>query len=105
MLGRGAQGRPWIFREINHYLETGELLPAPGYEEVEQILLGHLTELHRFYGDYLGVRIARKHVSWYLQTAPEAKAFRAHFNKLETTAEQLSSVREFFTALAREAVA
>merc|ERR1711964_419479 len=66
LIGRGAQGRPWIFREILHYLETGEHLPQPPMDEVERILAGHLEELHRFYGELMGVRIARKHVGWYL---------------------------------------
>src|SRR5690606_38970441 len=67
LIGRAAQGRPWIFREVAHYLATGEQLPAPALEETEQILLTHLDALYEFYGDFLGVRIARKHVGWYLQ--------------------------------------
>ena len=73
LIGRAAQGRPWIFREIEHYLRTGEQLPVPGLFEVERILLEHLTALHAFYGDVMGVRIARKHVSWYLATLPGAR--------------------------------
>jgi tRNA-dihydrouridine synthase B len=69
LIGRAAQGRPWIFREIEHYLRTGEHLPAPQLDEVERILLEHLAALHAFYGDVMGVRIARKHVGWYLATA------------------------------------
>jgi tRNA-dihydrouridine synthase B len=65
MIGRAAQGRPWIFREVAHYLATGELLPEPGLEEVRDILLGHLENLYAFYGEYTGVRMARKHISWY----------------------------------------
>lgn len=96
LIGRAAQGRPWIFREITHYLATGELLAVPGLEEVEQILLEHLAALHAFYGDLMGVRIARKHVGWYLATLPGAREFRAQFNRLESTDAQCASVRQFF---------
>ena len=98
LIGRAAQGRPWIFREIEHYLRTGEYLPAPELLEVESILLEHLAALHAFYGDVMGVRIARKHVSWYLATLPGAREFRAHFNRLESTDAQCTTVREFFSA-------
>ena len=96
MVGRAAQGRPWIFREVEHFLRTGELLPAPGLIEVERILLEHLAALHTFYGEVLGVRIARKHVGWYLATLPGAKEFRAHFNRLEDTEAQCAYVQAFF---------
>lgn len=96
LIGRAAQGRPWIFREIEHYLRTGEQLPAPELLEVESILLEHLAALHVFYGDVMGVRIARKHVSWYLATLPGAREFRAHFNRLDSTDAQCTTVREFF---------
>ena len=97
LIGRAAQGRPWIFREIEHYLRTGEHLPAPALTEVEHILLEHLTALHAFYGDVMGVRIARKHVSWYLATLPGAKDFRAQFNRLDSTDAQCANVRSFFS--------
>ncbi|MDP2746067.1 tRNA dihydrouridine synthase DusB [Pseudomonas sp.] len=97
LIGRAAQGRPWIFREIEHYLRTGEQLPAPGLLEVERILLEHLAALHAFYGDVMGVRIARKHVSWYLATLPGAREFRAQFNRLDSTDAQYTNVREFFS--------
>ncbi|WP_137887028.1 tRNA dihydrouridine synthase DusB [Pseudomonas sp. 2FE] len=96
LIGRAAQGRPWIFREIEHYLRTGVKLPAPTLHEVERILLEHLAELHSFYGDVMGVRIARKHVGWYLATLPGAREFRAQFNRLENTDVQCASVRQFF---------
>ncbi|WP_341303829.1 tRNA dihydrouridine synthase DusB [Pseudomonas sp. TMP25] len=96
LIGRAAQGRPWIFREIEHFLRTGEHLPAPSLYEVERILLEHLAALHAFYGDVMGVRIARKHVSWYLATLPGAKEFRAQFNRLDSTDAQCTNVREFF---------
>jgi tRNA-dihydrouridine synthase B len=96
LIGRAAQGRPWIFREIEHFLRTGEVLPAPELIEVERILLEHLAALHAFYGDVMGVRIARKHVGWYLATLPGAREFRAHFNRLDGTEAQCANVREFF---------
>ncbi len=97
LIGRAAQGRPWIFREIEHYLQTGEKLPGLPVGEVERILLEHLAALHTFYGDVIGVRIARKHVGWYLATLPGAKEFRALFNRLDDTEAQCANVREFFS--------
>ncbi|WP_371187192.1 tRNA dihydrouridine synthase DusB [Thalassotalea maritima] len=99
MVGRAAQGRPWIFREINHFLESGELLPHPDVSEVRDILLGHVSELHKFYGEFMGVRIARKHVSWYLQTHDQGKQFRSIFNALELPEQQLSALNMFFENL------
>ena len=96
LIGRAAQGRPWIFREIEHYLRTGETLPAPSLLEVERILLEHLAALHAFYGELMGVRIARKHVGWYLATLPGAREFRAQFNRLDSTDAQCAHVRAFF---------
>ena len=84
LVGRAAQGRPWIFREIAHYLATGELLPAPTLAEVRDILLGHLEHLHAFYGEPAGVRIARKHLGWYAKDRPENVAFRAVVNRAES---------------------
>ncbi|WP_296272366.1 tRNA dihydrouridine synthase DusB [Pseudomonas sp. UBA6323] len=96
LIGRAAQGRPWIFREIEHYLRTGETLPAPSLLEVERILLEHLAALHAFYGELMGVRISRKHVGWYLATLPGAREFRAQFNRLDSTDAQCAHVRAFF---------
>ncbi|PIE23646.1 MAG: tRNA dihydrouridine synthase DusB [Neptuniibacter caesariensis] len=96
MIGRAAQGRPWLFREINHYLRQGTLLPPPGLGEIRQILLAHLQELHTFYGEYMGVRIARKHVGWYLQHEPGGSDFRKQFNQLETAADQAAAIEAFF---------
>lgn len=101
MVGRGAQGRPWIFREINHFLETGKHLENPSLDEVRSILLGHVKELHQFYGDFMGVRIARKHVSWYMQTHEQGKAFRSSFNALESSGEQLEALNVYFDNLIR----
>jgi len=101
MIGRAAQGRPWIFREVNHFLETGRQLDAPSMEEVSSILIGHVKELHQFYGDFMGVRIARKHVSWYMQTHDQGKLFRSRFNALESTNEQLDALNMYFDNLTR----
>jgi tRNA-dihydrouridine synthase B len=100
MIGRGAQGRPWIFREIAHYLVTGELLPEPPPAEVAAILLGHLEQLYAFYGEQAGVRIARKHLGWYAKDRPENAAFRQVVNRAESAIEQLRLTREYFAALA-----
>ncbi|MGO3405708.1 tRNA dihydrouridine synthase DusB [Marinomonas sp.] len=96
MIGRAAQGRPWIFREINHYLQTNELLAPPSLLEVQQLVISHVNALHQFYGDYLGVRIARKHVGWYLQTLADKTQFRSEFNRITNTQEQLDQLNEFF---------
>jgi tRNA-dihydrouridine synthase B len=100
MIGRGAQGRPWIFREIAHYLATGELLAEPGPVEVSAILLGHLEQLYAFYGEQAGVRIARKHLGWYAKDRPENAAFRHVVNRAESATEQLRLTRDYFAALA-----
>ena len=99
MIGRGAQGRPWIFREINHFLETGQHLVPVLMEEVRSILLEHVKDLHAFYGDFMGVRIARKHVSWYVQTHSQGKQFRSIFNALESEPEQLDALTRYFDNL------
>nr|WP_317133904.1 tRNA dihydrouridine synthase DusB [Marinomonas maritima] len=99
MIGRAAQGRPWIFREINHYLETNELLAPPSLSEVRQLVINHVNALHQFYGDYLGVRIARKHVGWYLQTLADKTQFRSLFNRIDNTQEQIDKLEEFFVCL------
>jgi tRNA-dihydrouridine synthase B len=99
MIGRGAQGRPWIFREVAHYLATGELLAEPEPAEVAGILLGHLEQLHAFYGEQAGVRIARKHLGWYARDRPENAAFRQVVNRAESASEQLRLTRDYFAAL------
>ncbi|KFN42057.1 tRNA dihydrouridine synthase DusB [Arenimonas metalli] len=99
MIGRAAQGRPWIFREVAHYLATGEKLPEPTLQEVRDVLLGHLAHLHAFYGDVAGVRIARKHLGWYAKDRPENAAFRAVVNRADDTESQLRLTREYFDAL------
>ena len=99
LIGRAAQGSPWIFREILHFLETGQQLPAPDLNEVEQILTEHLRALHEFYGEVMGPRIARKHVGWYLQAHDESRAFRKRFNAIEDGLEQRDVIQQYFAAL------
>ena len=99
MIGRAAQGRPWIFGQIAHYLATGERLPEPSLQQVRDILLGHLEHLHQFYGEVSGVRIARKHLGWYAKDRPENAAFRAVVNQAQSADEQLRLTRDYFDAL------
>lgn len=100
MVGRAAQGRPWLLREIAHFLATGRLLPPPALAEVRDLLLGHLRALHAFYGEEAGVRIARKHLGWYARDRAENAAFRAVVNRAQTAAEQLHLTAAYFDALA-----
>jgi tRNA-dihydrouridine synthase B len=99
MIGRAAQGRPWLFREIEHYLATGARLPPPRVDEIRDILLAHLETLYGFYGADTGVRIARKHISWYTKGLPGSAAFRQRMNRLPNVAEQRQAVDEFFLNL------
>ena len=99
LIGRAAQGRPWIFREIAHYLATGHELAPPSADEVCSILVEHLQNLYAFYGDQAGVRIARKHLGWYAKDRPENAAFRAIVNCAESPGEQLRLTREYFAGL------
>jgi tRNA-dihydrouridine synthase B len=103
LIGRAAQGRPWIFREIAHYLATGERLPEPTLAEVRDVLLGHLAALHAFYGEESGVRIARKHLGWYAKDRPANAAFRAVANAAVSGARQLELTRAYFDALIDDA--
>jgi tRNA-dihydrouridine synthase B len=96
MVGRAAQGRPWIFREIDHYLRTGAHLPAPYVDEVRALMDEHLRAHYAFYGDYLGVRTARKHIGWYVRDLEGGEAFRQKMNLLESVEEQLLAVDQFF---------
>ncbi|MFM6906950.1 MAG: tRNA dihydrouridine synthase DusB [Acinetobacter tjernbergiae] len=99
MIGRAAQGRPWIFREIAHYLKTGEHLAAPDIAEVRTVLLGHLAELYQFYGEYSGCRIARKHIAWYTKGLRSSNEFRQSMYKVENTADQAKVVEAYFDQL------
>jgi tRNA-dihydrouridine synthase B len=96
MIGRAAQGRPWLFREIEHFLETGKRLPSPEVNEILDVLLHHVHELYEFYGEYTGVRVARKHISWYTKGLGGSARFRHGMNMLESSAQQLQAVRDFF---------
>jgi tRNA-dihydrouridine synthase B len=100
MIGRAAQGRPWMFREISHFLETGRHLPPPEVEEIHRVLVAHLQDLYAFYGEHTGVRVARKHISWYTKGLAGSAAFRHAMNQLQTCAEQIGAVDAFFGELA-----
>jgi tRNA-dihydrouridine synthase B len=100
MIGRAAQGRPWIFREIEHYLNTGRHMPAPEVAEIHLVLIAHLHDLYEFYGAHAGVRVARKHISWYTKGLAGSAAFRYAMNQLQTAAAQLAAVNIFFDELA-----
>jgi tRNA-dihydrouridine synthase B len=99
MVGRAAQGRPWIFREIDHYLATGEELPPPLASEIRRVLRSHLEDLYAFYGDQVGVRMARKHISWYTKGLAGSSQFRHAMNALQTPREQLEAVERFFDGI------
>ncbi len=101
MIGRAAQGNPWIFREISHFLATGEKLAPPPVAEVRDTLLDHLETLYAFYGEYSGVRMARKHISWYSKGLRDGAAFRHRVNQVESREAQVAMVREFFDAQAQ----
>ncbi|MYN14554.1 tRNA dihydrouridine synthase DusB [Pusillimonas sp. TS35] len=96
MIGRAAQGRPWIFREINHYLSTGTHLPPPTYGELRDCLLDHLEDHYQFYGEFTGVRSARKHIGWYLADIPQAREFLPRINQIDTTHAQSRAIEEWF---------
>jgi len=96
MIGRAAQGRPWLFREMEYFLRTGEHMPPPEVSEIHRVLLGHVQELYEFYGDLTGLRVARKHISWYTKGLVGSAHFRHHMNTLDSTEAQLAAVNEFF---------
>jgi tRNA-dihydrouridine synthase B len=102
MIGRAAQGRPWIFREIEHYMSTGKLMPEPGVEEIHTIMIEHLHNLYDFYGEYTGVRVARKHIAWYSKGQRNGAEFRQRINRVESSEAQLAMTHEFFDALRAE---
>ena len=102
LIGRAAQGRPWIFHEISHYLTTGQKLPQPSLNAICDILIGHLKALHDFYGEITGVRIARKHLGWYAKYRPENANFRAVVNRAESANEQIDLTLNYFNQLANQ---
>ena len=97
MIGRAAQGNPWIFREIGHLLKSGSILAPPSLDEVQNVLINHLENLYDFYGSYMGVRIARKHIGWYCRHHPNTDLFKQQIVRVESTTEQLDLVTEFFS--------
>ena len=99
MIGRAAQGRPWIFRETEHFLNTGEHMLPPTVDEIHQVMLEHLHDLYAFYGDLTGMRVARKHISWYTKGLSGSAAFRHNMNTLQTIELQLQAINEFFAEL------
>jgi tRNA-dihydrouridine synthase B len=99
MIGRAAQGRPWIFREIAHFLATGEHLAPPSVQQAKAWLLEHLDEHYGLYGEYTGVRTARKHIGWAVRALPGGRAFRDTMNRLETSDEQVRALRDWFDEL------
>ncbi len=96
MIGRAAQGRPWIFREIDHYLRTGRKHPPPTAQEVRDTLLRHLENLYAFYGEHTGIKVARKHISWYCKGHPRGAMFRNVVNRVESAMAQMAMTRAFF---------
>lgn len=100
MIGRAAQGRPWIFREVAHFLATGEMLPQPQVNEIKDVLLQHMHEHYEFYGEYSGVRIARKHIAWYTRGLRDSNEFRQTMYRLESSEAQLAAIRDYFDRLA-----
>ncbi|PHV12655.1 tRNA dihydrouridine synthase DusB [Chitinimonas sp. BJB300] len=101
MVGRAAQGRPWIFREIDHFLQTGEKLPEPRVAEIHSILMEHLQDHYTFHGEYSGCRIARKHIAWYTNGLVGSNMFRQAMYQLDSTAAQLAAVDNYFKQLAQ----
>ncbi len=101
MIGRAAQGRPWLFREIGHFLRTGEHLPPPEVGEIHRVLVAHVHDLYDFYGEHTGLRVARKHISWYTKGLAGSAHFRHRMNQLESPAGQLAAVDEFFAEQAQ----
>ncbi|MFD1122257.1 tRNA dihydrouridine synthase DusB [Methylophilus flavus] len=99
MIGRAAQGRPWIFRETEHFLNTGEHMLPPTVDEIHNVMLEHLHDLYEFYGDLTGMRVARKHISWYTKGLAGSAAFRHNMNTLQTIDLQLNAINDFFTEL------
>jgi len=102
MIGRAAQGNPWIFQQIDHYLNSGDYLPAPAITEIQKILIEHLHTLYDFYGEYTGVRMARKHIAWYSKGLRNGNPFRQQMNTLEYPQQQLNFTKQFFEQLEQQ---
>ena len=99
MIGRAAQGKPWIFREIDHYLKTGMHLDNPSIDEIKNITIAHVNELYDFYGENAGLKIARKHISWYTKGLKNSANFRHYMNTIETVDEQIKTIKDYFNFL------
>ncbi len=99
MIGRAAQGCPWLFREIAYFLNNNAHMPSPHVSEIQQVLIAHVHELYGFYGEQSGLRVARKHISWYTKGLKGSAHFRHQMNQLETVVEQLQAVNDFFEGL------
>ena len=104
MIGRGALGRPWIFRELKHYVETGETDSPLGIDEVRDIMLDHLNELHQFYGESTGVRVARKHLTWYCAGLKDSDRYRSQVVRVDSASEQIRLTQKFFSQQAGESL-
>ena len=96
MIGRGAQGNPWIFRELSHYLHTGETLPPPRATEIHTVMRDHLQRLHDFYGEDHGVKVARKHIGWYLKDRADSEQIRYDLMRVQTAKEQFRLLEQHF---------
>ena len=99
MIGRAAQGRPWIFREIEYYLRTGKHLDLPTIDEVQKVTIAHVKELYKFYGELTGLRVARKHISWYTKGLKHSAQFRFHMNQIEDCDDQINAIDNYFNSL------
>jgi tRNA-dihydrouridine synthase B len=104
MIGRAAQGNPWLFQQTRHYLQTGQLLGEPDLHGIKQTMMAHLEALYRFYGDTSGVRIARKHITWYCQALAMPPSTRAAINQAQLPTEQLALIDSFFHSLTTQAL-
>ena len=104
MIGRAAQGRPWIFREIDHFIKTGNHLMPPTIDEVEKTTLEHVIDLYDFYGEESGLRVARKHISWYTKGFKNSAMFRSKMNTIDKTSEQINYIKEFFQTLKEDSL-
>jgi tRNA-dihydrouridine synthase B len=102
MIGRAAQGRPWIFREIEYFLQTGTHLPLPKVQEIHRVMMNHLADLYEFYGEETGVKVARKHIGWYTKGLVGSASFRHGLMQLQTSEEQIQTINNFFGELAAE---
>ncbi|MFM1866171.1 MAG: hypothetical protein RIQ57_781 [Pseudomonadota bacterium] len=104
MIGRAAQGRPWIFREIDHFIKTGNHLMPPTIDEVEKTTLEHVIDLYDFYGEESGLRVARKHISWYTKGFKNSAMFRSKMNTIDNTSKQINYIKEFFQSLKEDSL-